>query len=96
MKTRTLAFGGAFALIGIDMAIVGATTALSTHATETKSMELGNFSVSLAVKDIKASKAFYEKLDFKEAPASSNRIGSSSRAETRGSGCSRGCSTRTS
>jgi predicted enzyme related to lactoylglutathione lyase len=31
-----------------------------------KTMELGNFSVSLAVKDIKASKAFYEKLDFKE------------------------------
>lgn len=29
-------------------------------------MELGNFSVSLAVKDIHASKAFYEKLDFKE------------------------------
>ena len=29
-------------------------------------MELGNFSVSLAVKDIGASKAFYEKLDFKE------------------------------
>ena len=29
-------------------------------------MELGNFSISLAVKDIKASKAFYEKLDFKE------------------------------
>ena len=28
-------------------------------------MRLGNFSVSLAVKDIKASKAFYEKLDFK-------------------------------
>ena len=28
-------------------------------------MELGNFSVSLAVKDIKASKAFYEKLGFK-------------------------------
>jgi catechol 2,3-dioxygenase-like lactoylglutathione lyase family enzyme len=27
-------------------------------------MELGNFSISLAVKDIKASKAFYEKLDF--------------------------------
>lgn len=27
-------------------------------------MPLGNFSVSLAVKDIKASKAFYEKLDF--------------------------------
>ena len=29
-------------------------------------MELGAFSVSLAVKDIEASKAFYEKLDFKE------------------------------
>ncbi|MBL8861738.1 MAG: VOC family protein [Planctomycetes bacterium] len=27
-------------------------------------MSFGNFSVSLAVKDIKASKAFYEKLDF--------------------------------
>ena len=29
-------------------------------------MELGNFSVSLTVKDIEASKAFYEKLDFRE------------------------------
>ncbi|HTF91072.1 MAG TPA: VOC family protein [Planctomycetota bacterium] len=29
-------------------------------------MALGNFSVSLNVKDIKASKAFYEKLDFKQ------------------------------
>ena len=29
-------------------------------------MELGNFSVSLTVKDIKAAKAFYEKLDFTE------------------------------
>ena len=29
-------------------------------------VELGNFSVSLSVKDIKASKAFYEKLDFKQ------------------------------
>jgi lactoylglutathione lyase len=29
-------------------------------------MNLGNFSVSLAVKDIKAAKAFYEKLDFTE------------------------------
>ncbi|MGH9379591.1 MAG: VOC family protein [Thermoanaerobaculia bacterium] len=28
-------------------------------------MELGNFSISLAVKDIQASMAFYEKLDFK-------------------------------
>jgi lactoylglutathione lyase len=29
-------------------------------------MKLGAFSVSLSVKDIKASKAFYEKLGFKE------------------------------
>ncbi len=29
-------------------------------------MQFGNFSVSLAVKDVKASKAFYEKLDFKQ------------------------------
>ena len=29
-------------------------------------MQLGNFSVSLDVKDIKASKAFYEKLDFEQ------------------------------
>jgi len=30
------------------------------------SMQLGNFCISLNVKDIKASKAFYEKLDFKQ------------------------------
>ena len=48
------------------MAIVGATTLSATQATEPKTLELGNFSVSLAVKDIRASKAFYEKLDFKE------------------------------
>ena len=30
-------------------------------------MQFGNFSVSLAVKDLKASKAFYEKLDFVHA-----------------------------
>jgi catechol 2,3-dioxygenase-like lactoylglutathione lyase family enzyme len=29
-------------------------------------MQLGNFSVSLTVKDIEASKAFYEKLDFEQ------------------------------
>ncbi len=62
MKALTLVLAGAMALI----AVVGATTGRSTHATEQKTMELGNFSVSLAVKDIKASKAFYEKLDFKQ------------------------------
>lgn len=32
-----------------------------------KGMEFGNFSVSLTVKDLKTSKAFYEKLDFVQA-----------------------------
>ena len=57
--TRTLA--GALASI----AIAGTTATPSTPASEKKTMDLGNFSVSLNVKDIKASKAFYEKLDFK-------------------------------
>ena len=45
--------------------IVGASGAASAQVSETKPMDLGNFSVSLNVKDIVASKAFYEKLDFK-------------------------------
>ena len=36
------------------------------QAKKDEPMQLGNFSVSLAVKDIKVSKAFYEKLDFKQ------------------------------
>ncbi len=60
MKALTLA--GALASI----AIVAATTTPSAETKEKKAMELGNFSVSLTVKDIKTSKAFYEKLDFKE------------------------------
>jgi predicted enzyme related to lactoylglutathione lyase len=62
LKTLTPTLAAALALI----AVVGATHTFSTHAQERKTMELGNFSVSLTVKDIKASKAFYEKLDFKE------------------------------
>lgn len=40
---------------------------VAAHKTagEEKQMRLGNFSVSLAVKDIAASRAFYEKLGFK-------------------------------
>ena len=60
MKALTLA--GALASI----VILGTTTTPSAETKEKKAMELGNFSVSLTVKDIKASKAFYEKLDFKE------------------------------
>ena len=33
-------------------------------------MQFGNFSVSLAVKDLKASKTFYEKLDFQQVGGS--------------------------
>lgn len=60
----------ALALVAM-FAMAGAAAAQSTAATPTgpttqaKPMDLGNFSVSLTVKDIKASMAFYEKLDFK-------------------------------
>lgn len=60
MKALTLA--GVLAVV----AIVATTTTPSAQTKEKKAMELGNFSLSLTVKDIKASKAFYEKLDFKE------------------------------
>ena len=63
MNTPTLRFAGAMALF----VALGACAAPSTQADkEMKAMDLGNFSISLAVKDIRASKAFYEKLDFKE------------------------------
>ncbi len=66
MKTHTLAFAGALALFGASFGALGAGNAPPTQATENRTMDLGNFSISLAVKDIRASKAFYEKLDFKE------------------------------
>ncbi len=40
------------------------TTASSTAPERINPMQLGNFSVSLAVKDLSASRAFYEKLGF--------------------------------
>lgn len=46
----------------VALALVAA--APHTIAQEIKPMELGQFSVSLAVKDIRASLAFYEKLGF--------------------------------
>ena len=60
----TRALAGALASITIVTA-AGTAAAQSTPASEKKPMDLGNFSVSLNVKDIKASKAFYEKFDFK-------------------------------
>ncbi|WP_431256823.1 VOC family protein [Roseateles chitinivorans] len=47
------------------IALLVASYVSSPSAQERKSMDLGAFSVSLAVKDIKASLAFYEKLGFK-------------------------------
>jgi len=64
----TRSFSSALAWTALAVTLVAA----STQATENKPMDLGNFSVSLAVKDIKdikdikASKAFYEKLGFTE------------------------------
>lgn len=64
MYLRTRKLGRALACIAIGLA--GVTAYLATAATEKRTMEFGNFSISLNVKDIKASKAFYEKLDFKQ------------------------------
>jgi catechol 2,3-dioxygenase-like lactoylglutathione lyase family enzyme len=57
----SLALVGALALA----AVAGAASTQSTPAKE-KTMELGSFTLCLLVKDIKASKEFYEKLDFKQ------------------------------
>jgi len=47
------------------VAVLLATTGLEQAPVKKEdTVKLGNFSVSLAVKDIQASKAFYEKLDF--------------------------------
>jgi lactoylglutathione lyase len=43
-----------------------ATTTQVTQSVRSPSMDLGNFSISLAVKDIAASRAFYERLGFKQ------------------------------
>ena len=47
-------------------AFAGTSSSQSSEPGQKEAMQLGVFSVSLTVKDIKASKAFYEKLDFKE------------------------------
>ena len=62
----THSFSSALAWTALVVTVIAA----SAQATETKPLGLGNFSVSLAVKDIKASKAFYEKLGFTEVSGS--------------------------
>jgi lactoylglutathione lyase len=57
-----------FTLIGVlaVAASLAPTATPSAQNKEKKTVELGNFSLSLNVKDVRASKAFYEKLDFEE------------------------------
>ena len=47
-------------------AVIVTTNFQDKQAKKEEPVELGNFSVSLTVRDIKASMAFYEKLDFKQ------------------------------
>jgi catechol 2,3-dioxygenase-like lactoylglutathione lyase family enzyme len=53
-------------LAGLAAALLTTTSPQDKQAKKDQPVHLGNFSVSLSVKDIKASKAFYEKLDFKQ------------------------------
>ena len=53
-------------LAGLAAVILTTNFPQDKQADKDEPVQLGNFSVSLNVKDIKASKAFYEKLDFKE------------------------------
>ncbi len=56
-----------FALVcGLALAASANTSSPPVQSKKKEPMQLGNFSVSLAVKDIQASRAFYEKLDFKQ------------------------------
>ena len=50
----------------LALAAAGTSSSQPSEPRQKEAMQLGVFSVSLTVKDIKASKAFYEKLDFKE------------------------------
>ena len=58
----------AYAILFIAVISINTAANAQTNvgAADSKPLAFGNFSVSLTVKDIKASKAFYEKLDFKQ------------------------------
>lgn len=65
ISTLTAACTLAFALgAGLTSAVPQDESTQDAKPKEAPAMQLGNFSVSLAVKDIKASKAFYENLGF--------------------------------
>ncbi len=53
-------------LAGLAAVILATNRSQDEQTKKDDPVQLGNFSVSLTVKDIKASKAFYEKLDFKQ------------------------------
>jgi catechol 2,3-dioxygenase-like lactoylglutathione lyase family enzyme len=53
-------------LAGLAAVILTTDFLQDKQARQEEPVQLGNFSVSLNVKDLKASKAFYEKLDFKQ------------------------------
>ena len=59
-------------------------------------MELGTFSVSLAVKDIEASRSFYEKFGFKAFAGDAAQNWLILKNGDHVSDCSKACSTRTS
>jgi catechol 2,3-dioxygenase-like lactoylglutathione lyase family enzyme len=54
-----------FALVAAGAAI-GATVVTTTTSSSKSAMKLGTFSLSLTVKDLATSRAFYEKLGFRE------------------------------
>lgn len=55
-----------FGLVGVAVLALGAFFSEEERTKNENALELGNFSVSLTVKDVKASKAFYEKLGFQQ------------------------------
>lgn len=62
---KRIVFASLMAGILVGYAFTGARELPADSAGEGTSMRLGNFSVSLAVKDIAASREFYEKLGFR-------------------------------
>ncbi len=65
MKTMTMMAMGASLLFVMGTAAL-ADPQPHQGSDEGNNMQLGNFSISLTVKDLKVSMAFYEKLDFKK------------------------------
>jgi len=65
LMSRSIVLGFGLVLLGFAIAHVAGAAGAAAPPVAEKRMQLGNFSVSLTVKDINASQAFYEKLGFK-------------------------------